>query len=103
MSDEAKPMNTRLMRDASYLLPDPGGEVVRQCLDEIERLRSVAGPFLARSASIATRKHSPQTPWLNPPRCSTCILGPIVAPTKHARGDENGGAFQAPTILILFI
>lgn len=30
----------RRMRDASYLLPDPGGEVVRECLTEIERLRS---------------------------------------------------------------
>jgi hypothetical protein len=27
------------MRKCSYLLPDPGGEVVRECLDEIERLR----------------------------------------------------------------
>jgi len=25
------------MRNASHLLPDPGGEVVRECLDEIER------------------------------------------------------------------
>jgi len=29
------------MRSCSHLLPDPGGEVVRECLDEIERLRSV--------------------------------------------------------------
>ena len=28
------------MRRCSLLLPDPGGEVVRQCLDEIKRLRS---------------------------------------------------------------
>jgi hypothetical protein len=28
------------MRTCSHLLPDPGGEVVRECLDEIERLRS---------------------------------------------------------------
>jgi hypothetical protein len=27
------------MRRASHLLPPPGGEVVRQLLDEIERLR----------------------------------------------------------------
>ena len=32
-------MRTREMRIASYLLPDPGGEVVRECLDEIELLR----------------------------------------------------------------
>lgn len=30
------------MRSASYLLPDPGGEVVRECLDEIERLKAAA-------------------------------------------------------------
>jgi hypothetical protein len=29
------------MRSASRLLPEPGGEIVRQCLDEIDRLRSV--------------------------------------------------------------
>lgn len=34
-------MKTKLMRDASHLLPDPGGEVVRQCLAEIERLQKV--------------------------------------------------------------
>jgi len=32
-------MDTKKMRAASHLLPDPGGEVVRECLDEIERLR----------------------------------------------------------------
>lgn len=33
-------MSTKLMRDASYLLPDPGGEVVRQLLDEVDRLKT---------------------------------------------------------------
>lgn len=33
-------MSAKLMRDASYLLPDPGGEVVRQLLDEIDRLKA---------------------------------------------------------------
>lgn len=28
------------MRKCSYLLPDPGGEVVREVLDEIERLQA---------------------------------------------------------------
>ncbi len=32
-------MDTKKMRACSSLLPDPGGEVVRECLDEIERLR----------------------------------------------------------------
>ena len=31
-------MDTKKMRECSSLLPDPGGEVVRKCLDEIERL-----------------------------------------------------------------
>lgn len=29
------------MRTCSHLLPDPGGEVVRECLDEIELLRKI--------------------------------------------------------------
>ena len=29
------------MRASSYLLPDPGGEVVRECLTEIERMKCV--------------------------------------------------------------
>ena len=32
-------MDTEKMRACSPLLPAPGGEVVRECLDEIERLR----------------------------------------------------------------
>lgn len=31
-------MDIEKMRASSYLLPDPGGEVVRECLDEIELL-----------------------------------------------------------------
>jgi DNA repair ATPase RecN len=31
-------MNTKYMRDASYLLPPPGGEVVRQLLDDYATL-----------------------------------------------------------------
>ena len=34
------PEKIKLMRGASYLLPDPGGEVVRELLDEIERLQA---------------------------------------------------------------
>ena len=37
---EMTPEKIRLMRGASYLLPDPGGEVVRELLDEIERLQA---------------------------------------------------------------
>ena len=29
------------MKTCSYLLPEPAGEVVRECLDEIERLRAI--------------------------------------------------------------
>lgn len=39
-SDNMTPDEIRLMRGASYLLPDPGGEVVRELLDEIERLQA---------------------------------------------------------------
>jgi len=35
-------LNIEKMRAASYLLPDPGGEVVRGCLDEIQRLSKTA-------------------------------------------------------------
>jgi hypothetical protein len=31
-------LDTKKMRACSYLLPDPGGEVVRECLYEVERL-----------------------------------------------------------------
>jgi hypothetical protein len=30
------------MRSSSHLLPDPGGEVVRSLLDEIERLQAIS-------------------------------------------------------------
>ena len=33
-------MDIERMRMCSHLLPDPGGEVVRECLDEIERLNA---------------------------------------------------------------
>jgi hypothetical protein len=32
-------MDTKRLKTCSYLLPDPGGEVIRQCLEEIDRLR----------------------------------------------------------------
>lgn len=38
-------MDTKKMRECSSLLPDPGGEVVRKCLDEIEQLRHDARDF----------------------------------------------------------
>lgn len=33
-------MDILKMHASSYLLPDPGGEVVRECLGEIERLNA---------------------------------------------------------------
>jgi len=43
MAEEMDLSKLKLMKKASYLLPDPGGEVVRECLEEItglkERLR----------------------------------------------------------------
>ena len=32
------PMDIKKMRARSSLLPDPGGEIVRECLDEIDEL-----------------------------------------------------------------
>jgi len=32
--------NKNIMRDASYLLPDPGGQVVRELIGEIIRLEN---------------------------------------------------------------
>ena len=43
MSGELKPLPIITMAAASYLLPDPGGEVVRQCLEEISALRQDLG------------------------------------------------------------
>lgn len=37
----AETLDIKRMRACSPLLPDPGGEVVCQCLDEIERLRAI--------------------------------------------------------------
>lgn len=39
-------IDTKKMRACSVLLPDPGGEVVRECLDEIERLRGVLADII---------------------------------------------------------
>jgi len=39
-------MDTKKMRTCSVMLPDPGGEVVRECLDEIERLRTALGDII---------------------------------------------------------
>ena len=38
-------MNTDRMKMASYLLPDPGGEVVRELIGEIERLQTIVDPL----------------------------------------------------------
>jgi hypothetical protein len=50
-------VNTKKMRVASFLLPDPGGEVVRECLGEIERMGvRVAG--LEGDCLVAQAKHA---------------------------------------------
>lgn len=41
------------MRAASYLLPDPGGSVVRDLLDEVERLQSQLNERLAPDPRVA--------------------------------------------------
>lgn len=42
------------MRSCSYLLPDPGGEVVRECLTEIEQLRSALQLLYDETAEYIT-------------------------------------------------
>ena len=39
MAEEMDLSKLKLMKKASYLLPDPGGEVVRDCLEEITSLK----------------------------------------------------------------
>lgn len=45
---------TKLMRDASYLLPDPGGDVVRQLLNEIDSLKHWLKHYQARTGDAET-------------------------------------------------
>lgn len=49
-------LDTKRMRICSYLLPDPGGEVVRECLDEIEKLRK-APPEIATHPGAVTMQN----------------------------------------------
>ena len=66
------------MRAASYLLPDPGGSVVRDLLDEVERLQSQLNERLAPDPRVAVLE-------------SICefLARPITIPTYlSARGRE---------------
>jgi len=47
------------MRMASHLLPDPGGEVVRECLDEIDRLHTQIHEAKTALCSIDIRLQRP--------------------------------------------
>ena len=60
-------MNIDLMRDASYLLPEPGGEVVRELLGKIERLEADAARYrwLKSQHSLTLRGPEPTT-WTAP-------------------------------------
>lgn len=49
MIDAAK---LKKMRVCSHLLPDPGGEVVRECLDEIERLMAELTEFTTKEGPL---------------------------------------------------
>lgn len=46
-------IDTKKFRTCSHLLPDPGGEVVREVLDEIERLRAIMYEAAGRCESAA--------------------------------------------------
>lgn len=56
-------MDIKKMRACSPLLPDPGGEVVRECLDEIERLRTVAEQLAAAAHLVLMRAQEQPGPF----------------------------------------
>lgn len=51
-------LDTKKMRTASHLLPDPGGEVVRELLDEVERLTKELHEARAWTLGPAILAHS---------------------------------------------
>ena len=67
------------MRTASHLLPDPGGEVARELIDEIERLKNI----LKTTVSVMTTGR----PGYLDASGDTCWLDAIAA--AEATGDET--------------
>ena len=63
-------MRTKIMRDASYLLPPPGGEVVRDLLDSYDTL-------LARHNALREAVAKMLTAYKNAEECSCpyCLEG----------------------------
>lgn len=57
MTDRITPERAALMRKASHLLPDPGGEVVRTLLDEIEYLRAEMAVVQGRRYRALEQEH----------------------------------------------
>jgi hypothetical protein len=66
--------NNDTRRIASYLLPDPGGEVVRAMLDEMDSLR-------ARVAELGSEVES-----LRNDRDSLLLFGPGSEPDMEGKG-----------------
>jgi len=63
--DIEEEMDTGKMRLCSHLLPDPGGEVVRECLDEIERLGEELNNAYERAAQACEKRMNPvRDNWL---------------------------------------
>lgn len=76
------------MRDASYLLPSPIGEVVRELLDEIERLRRASEPVAWRHETTCEfisdemKREFPDTLFIR--KCNIPLFGEPVIRTTEA-------------------
>ena len=51
-------MDINRMLNCSYLLPDPGGEVVRQCIDEINRLKAIEARHAALREAVRWERNA---------------------------------------------
>lgn len=102
-------MDIQKMRACSQLLPAPGDEVVRECLDEIARLRfhlTELGKFADRAGLVlatldpedATEGEMLQeiidgiSTWAAP-----AILGEAKGPNKEVRGAEQASPAERPS------
>ena len=74
-------MDTKKMRECSSLLPDPGGEVVRKCLDEIERLTA---HILELENELAAGVHTCGPTCRMTPAQSYAIVLPTRAPSHRS-------------------
>ena len=83
------------MRAASYLLPDPGGSVVRDLLDEVERLQSQLKTRLAPDPRVAVLEaaiieHESETKGRVHPLGQYAINRKLWAVIAARRGEVEG-------------